>query len=116
MGDIQILFNSDGVAELYDDTYDLTIHHETAEELEQTKKLLTSARWIPAYSEEKPEDGEEVLCWYEYFRYGNYNRMYQTYGIGVYLQGRFMGDVTSGKNARVLAWRHLPEPPREDEL
>ena len=30
-----------------------------------------------------PEDGKKVLCWYEYFRYGNYNRMFQTYGIGL---------------------------------
>lgn len=66
MGDIQILFNSDGVAELYDDTYDLTIHHESAQELEYTKELLRNMRWITASTEEKPNEAEDILCycWY----------------------------------------------------
>lgn len=34
----------------------------------------TSAKGRP------PKDGVDVLCWYEYFRYGSYNRMFQTYG------------------------------------
>ena len=29
-----------------------------------------------------PEDLEKVLVWYEYFRYGEYNCMFETYGIG----------------------------------
>ena len=36
--------------------------------------------WI-SVKDKMPEDGKEVLCWYEYFRYGNYNRMFQTCGI-----------------------------------
>lgn len=40
------------------------------------------AEWI-SVKDRLPEDGKEVLCWYEYFRYGNYNRMFQTYGIGL---------------------------------
>jgi len=66
-------------------------------------------KWIPV-SEGLPEEYTNVLCWYEYFRYGNYNKMYQTYGVGTYF-GRFgwAGDIT-GEKARVIAWMPLPLP------
>ena len=38
-------------------------------------------------SDALPPDGEDVLCWYEYFRFGEYNRMYQTFGIGCQFHG-----------------------------
>lgn len=60
-----------------------------------------------------PPDDEYVLCWYEYFRYGNHNCMYQTYGIGYQVDGYWGGEVANGHNARVLAWMPLPEPPKE---
>ena len=67
-------------------------------------------RWIPV-AERLPEDGDVVLCWYEYFRFGEYNRMYRTYGIGYYINGMWGGDVSNGRNIKVLAWMPLPEPP-----
>lgn len=67
-------------------------------------------RWIPV-TERLPEDGDMVLCWYEYFRFGEYNRMYRTYGIGYYINGMWGGDVSSGRNTKVLAWMPLPAPP-----
>ena len=67
-------------------------------------------RWIPV-TERLPEDGDVVLCWYEYFRFGEYNRMYRTYGIGYYINGMWGGDVSNGRNIKVLAWMPLPEPP-----
>ena len=70
-------------------------------------------RWIPV-TERLPEDGDVVLCWYEYFRFGEYNRMYRTYGIGYYINGMWGGDVSSGRNTKVLAWMPLPEGPEEE--
>ena len=64
-------------------------------------------RWIPV-TERLPEDGDVVLCWYEYFRFGEYNRMYRTYGIGYYINGMWGGDVSNGRNIKVLAWMPLP--------
>ena len=70
--------------------------------------------WIRA-DERLPENDEKVLCWYEYFRYGNYNRMYQTYGIGFCINGMWGGEVSNGVKCRVIAWQPLPEPPKEKE-
>jgi len=72
--------------------------------------------WIPC-SEYLPMDFEDVLVWYEYFRYGDYNRMYQTYGIGNYdsLYDIWGGDV-NGHKARAIAWMPLPAPYKESEV
>lgn len=64
--------------------------------------------WIPC-SERLPEEGKEVLVWYEYFRYGEYNTMFQTVGIGYQFDGFWSGDV-NGTKAKCIAWQPLPEP------
>ena len=75
----------------------------------------SAQQWIPC-AERLPED-EDVLVWYEYFRYGDYNRMYQTYGIGycsiVDSKVIWGGDVI-GHGARAIAWMPLPEPYKEE--
>lgn len=71
-------------------------------------------RWIPC-DEELPENGKDVLCWYEYYRYGSYNRMVKTYGIGFQFNGLWGGEVAQGKNARPLFWMPLPESPKKEE-
>lgn len=73
---------------------------------------LKRTRWIPC-SERLPEDGQDVLCWYQYFRYGNYNRLWQTYGIGFQYNGHWGGEVSTGRDTKVLFWMPLPEPPGE---
>ena len=73
---------------------------------------VTGQRWIPV-TERLPEPGVDVLCWYEYFRYGDYNRMYQTYGIGCYYSdGFWSGGVSNTPRAKVLAWMPLPDAPK----
>lgn len=70
-------------------------------------------KWIPV-TERLPEPGVEVLCWYEYYRFGSYNRMFQTYGLGYYFRDGFWGgEVSNGQKTKVLAWMPLPEPPKE---
>lgn len=66
--------------------------------------------WILA-DERLPEDDTKVLCWYEYFRYGDYNKMYQTYGIGYCINSQWCGEVANGVKCRVIAWHPLPKPP-----
>ena len=73
-------------------------------------------RWIPC-SDRLPEYGEEVLVWFEYFRYGEYNRLYQTHGIGEFFgkhgkrESWLINHETGWQKLKVFAWMPLPEPP-----
>ena len=76
------------------------------------KPSVQPQRWIPV-TEALPEDYVDVLVWFEYFRYGNYNCLYQTWGIGDYSEeyGSWMVNHESGwRKLRVIAWMPLPEP------
>lgn len=75
--------------------------------------------WIPV-SEGLPGDYRDVLVWFEYFRYGDYNRMYSTYGIGNYINqydSWLINHETGWTDLHVFAWMPMPEPYKigEDE-
>ena len=79
--------------------------------MEQAKGIIRKHMndgWIPV-EERLPDEYEKVLVWYEYYRFGAYNCMYESYGIGYQYDGRWSGDV-QGVNARSIAWQPLPEP------
>ena len=68
--------------------------------------------WI-SVSEKLPEDMQRVLVWFEYYRYGNYNCMYQTYGFGYVFDGKWspcINGETGWQDYRIIAWQPLPEP------
>lgn len=66
------------------------------------------ARWI-SVEERLPEEGMSVLCYYEYFRYGDYNCMFECVDRGFFLNGTFGG--ISGSKVKVKYWMPLPQPP-----
>lgn len=69
--------------------------------------------WIPCSERLPEEDGEDVLVWFEYFRYGEYNGLYQRMGISYTFKGDWSGFVNgqSGwSQLKILAWQPLPEP------
>ena len=68
--------------------------------------------WHDAQNDPPKENGE-YLCYYEYFRYGNYNCMYRTMDRGQFFNGNWSGEPTHETNTKVLAWTELPlpEPP-----
>lgn len=67
-------------------------------------------------NERLPETDEEVLVWYEYYRYGKYNRMWQTYGLSQYIkQTEMWSSAGLGMKVKVLYWMPLPKPPEKKE-
>ena len=74
--------------------------------------------WI-CCSERLPENDDDVLCWYEYrIMQGTHEgEMNQKFEIGYYNKyfKRWGGEVSSGRDCKVIAWMPLPEPYKESE-
>lgn len=116
--EILLTIGEDGVAREYDDTWDIVIHCESKEEHDAAIKRLTvlEPHWISC-KERLPENYVDVLVWFEYYRYGSYNRLYQTYGIGTYSENYDLWTINheSGwHKLRVIAWMPLPEKFKEE--
>lgn len=88
---------------------------EAADTIEMLSDKAKPTCWIPC-SERLPEEGIEVLVWYRYWRYGEYNNWYYTYGIG-YQFDNYWSVIDGGTKTTVYAWQELPEPyePQESE-
>ena len=84
-----------------------------AEDIYKAVENVPSAqRWIPC-SERMPEAYVDVLVWFEYYRYGDYNRLYQMHGIGTYSKeydSWIINHETGWGKLRVFAWMPLPKP------
>lgn len=81
----------------------------------ECKEKRPQDEWIPAI-ERLPEDMQRVLIWFEYYRYGDFNCMFQTYGFGYVCDGKwspFINGETGWQDYRVIAWQPLPEPYKE---
>lgn len=86
-------------------------------EFEPVRKRFDPGRWRGEWisaEEAIPEDMKDVLVWYEYYAYGDLNKMVQSFGIGHVYHGFWSGDV-QGTRAKCLAWMPLPEPFQKKE-
>lgn len=79
---------------------------DTVEEMKQEQE----PRWIPV-SERLPDTDDKVLCWYEYYHW-SWGKVLPEYGLGRYLRepSTWFGEVSTGKDVRVIAWQPLPKP------
>lgn len=66
-------------------------------------KEATCDGWVEC-KDKLPEEGQMVLVYYEYFRYGDYNRMWPAYGVGYQYDGHWCGDIT-GHKLNIVAWK-----------
>jgi hypothetical protein len=72
------------------------------------------SKWIDA-SVLPPDDGD-VLVYFEYFRYGSFNRLFRNIGISHTFNGEWSGFVngSSGwEKLKIIAWQPLPEKPED---
>lgn len=104
--------NENGIAEKYDDTYDITIHCESEEEQDRVSKILENYHdWIPVDSDNQPKDEERVLVSFE-----NFNEVLTARYKAEEEGGTFLLDADDtdesfvSHDLYVSAWQPLPNP------
>lgn len=113
---MNIIFDENGVADVYDDTYDIVIHCESEEDQKNTELALKNTRrWIPV-TESLPEEGDE------FYPMNIVTAENGEIGFGVYRwdDGAWYVRLTEGDEHyetgyKVIAWMPLPEPYREEQ-
>lgn len=107
---ILLMLNDDGVAEVYDDTYDITIHCESKEEQDKCVELLNSKKWIPL-EERLPVNDDYVLLSFENYSFPMIGRYVENKEGGAWYLGDCVDEDTCVANDLfVNAWMPLPEP------
>lgn len=106
---ILLMLNKDGVAEVYDNTYDITIHCVSEEEQEKSIAMLKNCmRWIPI-EERSPKHEEYVLASFSNFSRPDIARYEEDEeGNGTYYQGDEEKSYLEF-GLLVNAWMPLPE-------
>ncbi|RHO03307.1 DUF551 domain-containing protein [Clostridium sp. AM22-16AC] len=111
---IKFFINKDGVADVYDDTYDIVIHCESEEDQKDAKEALKEIRrWIPV-TEKLPEPETYILVSFDNFTLPDI----ATYRVDDDGSGAFYpGDedyTYLSVGFYVNAWMPLPEPYRAE--
>ena len=113
METINLSFNEDGVAEWYNDEYDIVIHCESEEDQEEAMQALKNARmWIPV-TEQLPEPETYVLVSFSNFSLPIIGRYDGDKEGGVWFAGDEEESLVS-QDLFVNAWMPLPELYREE--
>lgn len=107
--------NEDGALDIYNDTYDITIHCESEKEQKEVEKILkTYHSWIPV-EERLPEDDRYILLSFENFSLplvGRYEENEE--GGAFYIGDCDEEDTCISNDLYINAWMSLPEPYRPD--
>lgn len=114
---ITLTLNEDGVAEVYDDTYDVTVHCESEEEQERVVGILERyPGWIPVEdTEHTPEDESYVLVSFSNSSHPDIARYEENDEGGTYYPGDDE-DSYLKYGLFVNAWMPLPKPYRTEDL
>lgn len=112
---ITLTLNENGVAEVYDDTYDVTVHCESEEEQERVVGILERyPGWIPVEDTERtPENESYVLVSFSNFYHPDIARYEKNDEGGTYYPGDDE-DSYLKYGLFVNAWMPFPELYRED--
>ena len=110
---IKFFINKDGIADVYDDTYDIVIHCESEEDQKDAELALKNVRrWIPV-TERFPEPGDYVLLSFPDFSVPAIGRYDEDEEGGAF----FIGDETESLVSQYMfvnAWMPLPKPYRAE--
>ena len=112
---MMLIINDNGEAEIYDDTYDITIHCTSEEEKDEALRRLNSTHWIPC-SERLPDKEGRYICTVNSELHDVRDMFFKPNPWGNKDQNIWiLTDGCYAFNWFVLAWMPLPDPYKEVE-